>query len=261
MKLLAWTNYIWRLFATGFCFSMFGVGAILLAYCWIPMIHLLSSEMKKKDHVQYAIYLNFRFFVWLMESLGLAKFSIEGDEKLLKDRGTLLIANHPSLVDYVVITSQLKSCDNVVKASLWDNFFVKHVIQSAGYIPNKESQETFDRIKESLYSGNNLLLFPEGTRSVINQPIRLKRGAAQIAIRLKVPIRLIYITCNPRTLTKELKWYQIPNKRVNFKVVVGECIVVDKFLEEAGQLPSLAARRLTRYIEKKLTEGGQYECI
>ncbi|TNF68909.1 MAG: 1-acyl-sn-glycerol-3-phosphate acyltransferase [Gammaproteobacteria bacterium] len=253
---MKYINYIWRLFATAFAFGVFGIGALVLAYLTIPLIIICSPKNKRKYKVQHAISVNFRLFVLLMQTLGLAKFSFESKEKLLSDQSTLFIANHPSLIDYVVITSELSSCDNIVKSELWNNFFVKRVIQAAGYIANEQNEDTFNNLRLSLAYGNNVLLFPEGTRSVVNQPIQLKRGAAQIAIRLDVPIRLIYITCQPRTLTKELKWYQIPDRCVNFKVVVGEKINPQTFLNDANQLPSLAARRLTRYLEEKLTEGS-----
>ncbi|MCF6765859.1 1-acyl-sn-glycerol-3-phosphate acyltransferase [Thiotrichales bacterium 19S3-7] len=249
-------NYIWRLMATAVAFSTFGIGALVLAYITIPLIILCSDKSKVKLRVQYAISVNFRLFVLLMQTLGLANFSFEGKASLLNDKSTLFIANHPSLIDYVVITSALRNCDNIVKAKLWQNFFVKRVIQAAGYIANEQSEQTLSKISTSLASGSNILLFPEGTRSVVDQPIQLKRGAAQIAIRLNVAIRLIYITCQPRTLTKELKWYQIPDRCVDFRVVVGEKIIPQKFLDDAEQLPSLAARRLTKYLEEKLTEGS-----
>lgn len=255
-RLITGFQYGVRLFATAFAFFIFGIGALILAYITIPLILFFSKKDKQKYRVQYAIFVNFRLFVLLMQSLRLAQFSFEGKERLKEDQATLLIANHPSLIDYVVITSVLPSCDNLVKAALWDNFFIRRVIDTAGYIANRQSNETFNQIENAFKLGNNLLLFPEGTRSSVGRPITLKRGAAQIAIRLNVPIRLIYINCYPRTLTKELKWYQIPKRRVTFKVKVGEKILAENFLNEANQLPSLAARKLTRYLEKKLAEGS-----
>lgn len=252
-------QYGLRLFATAFAFFIFGIGALILAYITIPLILLFSKKDKQKYRVQYAICVNFRLFVLLMQSLRLAQFSFEGKETLKEDHGTLFIANHPSLIDYVVITSVLPYCDNLVKAALWDNFFVRRVIDAAGYITNRQSDEIFNQVENSFKLGNNLLLFPEGTRSTIGKPITLKRGAAQIAIRLNVPVRLIYINCYPRTLTKELKWYQIPKRQVTFSVKVGERILPKNFLNEANQLPSLAARQLTRYLEKKLTEGSNQD--
>ncbi|WP_440617528.1 lysophospholipid acyltransferase family protein [Cysteiniphilum sp. 6C5] len=249
-------NYLWRLIATGFCFLLFSLGGLLLGYIIIPMVLIIAKiirlKQQKKYIAQYCIYLTFRFFTATMSGLGLIRFDFIGFEKLKKDKGTLIIANHPTLIDYVSIVSKLPFCDNIVKAQLWHNRFIRRVISTAGYIPNIDPEQTFSDIKATLHAGNNLLMFPEGTRSIPNMPIQLKRGAAQIAIRANAPIRIIHLSCTPSTLAKNDKWYKIPTTKPIFTLTVKDLIDTQTILNECNQLPSVAARRLTKILQQQL---------
>ena len=249
-------NYIWRLVATGFCFFLFSFGGLLLGYIFIPfaifVAKLFKLNKQKKHIAQFCIHLTFKFFTKTMSGLGLIQYRFMGFEKLKEDKGTLIIANHPTLIDYVSIISQLSYCDNIVKASLWQNHFIRRVISSADYIPNIDPEQTFHDIKKTLQSGHNLLIFPEGTRSIPNKPIQLKRGAAQIALRAGAPIRVIYLSCIPSTLAKNDKWYKIPPTKPVFTLIVQDIIDPNALLEECNQLPSVAARRLTKILEQQL---------
>ena len=252
-------NYVWRVIATGLCFSIFGIGGLILGAVIIPVILLFIGEVHKKKAVaQHAISLSFRLFVFALSSTGLMIFKFEHLEKLKEDQGCLIIANHPTLIDYVVIVSKLSHCDTVVKEKLWHNPFMKHVIQSAGYIPNVQPEKTFEQIKETLSAGNNLLIFPEGTRTTPGEAIKLKRGAAQIVLREQCPIRVISISCLPSTLTKQNKWYQIPKIKPEFTLTVGERIDIENHIYDTSA-PSLAARNLTRYFKKTLEMGLNHE--
>ena len=169
----------------------------------------------------------------------------------------MIISNHPTLIDYVVIISKIKHCDIIVKGSLWHNLFIQKMVRVAGYIPNRQSDETFELIKNTLDKGNNILIFPEGTRSIPNQPLSLKRGTAQIAVRIQTPIRVIKITCKPITLTKQNKWYKIPPQKPRFTLEVMELIDPNEFLKNTPA-PSLAARHLTRHLKNILEEDTEH---
>lgn len=236
-------NYIWRLFATGICFSFFGIGAILLVYTVIPIVG--------KHRAKSVISTSFRLYVFMVQALGVMHFEFKNFEQLQTDKGCVIVSNHPTLLDYVLIISKLKNCNTIVKETLWKNVFMKGIIQLAGYIPNKKIDEIFVLVQDSLRTGENILIFPEGTRSVPNRPLKLKRGAAQLAVRLNAPMRVIKISCDPSTLTKRDKWYNIPAKKPLIILAVVECIDSNKFLHDTG-LPSLAARHLTQHLQNVL---------
>ena len=246
---------IWRLFATGLSFFMFSFGGAILSYIYLPLISFfIKDEEKRIKKAQFAIYVTFKMFIGMLSLLGIFRFRFEGIEKLKEDRGCIFIANHPTLIDYVSIVSHLPQCDNMVKKELWENPYYGHVVNSAGYIPNIDAEQTLERLKEIFSEGRNLLMFPEGTRTVPGVPIKLQRGAAQLAIRTDAQIRMIHIDCTPVTLTKGSKWYNIPDTKPTLKVAVGDKINTAEFLEQADGLPSLAARRLTRCLQEQLSK-------
>ena len=246
-------NYVWRIFATGFCFGCFGLGGIVMGYLIFPLVRLTTlSSVVRIRRTQYLIHLSFRFFCGMMQFLGVGRFTFIGFEKLKKDQGLIIISNHPTLIDYVVIVSRLKQCNIIVKDALWHNPYVKQVIRSAGYIPNRHSSELLALVKDSLATGNNLLVFPEGTRTVPGTEIALKRGAAQLALRLQAPVRAIKITFTESGLAKGDKWYKVPSQKMDCKVEVGTLIEPMDYLDDSD-FPSLAARKLTRHFEDVLS--------
>ncbi|MBY8045200.1 1-acyl-sn-glycerol-3-phosphate acyltransferase [Vibrio fluvialis] len=238
----------WRIFATGFCFSVFGLGGLTLSFIIIPLIRLTTREQIKREYrVQKVIRATFNFFCKLMKATGAIDYRIDGSEILKQDRNCLIVANHPSLIDYVLIASQLPQCDCLVKSAIWSNPFMKHIVKAAGYIPNETPDDLLSLCDERFERGNVLLVFPEGTRTTPGVESKLQRGAAQIAIRTERDLRVIHITVTPSFLTKQKKWYQVPDTRPFFLIEVKDKVEVAPFIEQTNN-PTSAARRLNRHL-------------
>lgn len=241
-------NYLWRLGLTGFCFILFGLGGLFLSLIAIPAISVfIQDKINRRRRVRAVIRWCFRGFFRIMHFGGVLSFNAIGLEKCKDDRGMIVVANHPSLIDVVALMMLLPNVNCIVKKSLFDNFFLKGVVRGAGYIPNDESENILLECKKSLLEGDNIIIFPEGTRTVPGEPIKLKRGAAQIAYRLGAPLRLVHIQVQPDILTKGLAWYKIPAKRALFSVQVGGVIPVEEMLSR-NLPPSIAARQITEEI-------------
>lgn len=124
--ILASLSKLWRLFATGFCFAVFGLGGMLMAAFWLPLYRIIyKDENKRKKACRYAVHLGFKGFIWLMYVVGVTKVDTSGLEKLKTLKGKIIIANHPSLIDVVVLISLIRNADCVVKQSLWQNVFTR----------------------------------------------------------------------------------------------------------------------------------------
>ncbi|NIB44223.1 1-acyl-sn-glycerol-3-phosphate acyltransferase [Pseudomaricurvus alkylphenolicus] len=245
-------NWAWRLIGTAIAFSTFGIGGLILPLIVVPTLYLLpggpgAREMRAKAALHYA----FRGFVEIMRGLGLLTYNVEQRE-LLNRPGQLILANHPSLIDVVFLIAFIKRADCVVKSSLLRNPFMIGPISVANYIANDSSEQVIELARQSLDRGNSLIVFPEGTRTTPGQPITMRRGAANIALRCNCPITPVVITCEPSTLTKDLKWYQIPERRFHVALKLQPQLPVAPYLEE--QAPSLAARQLTRFLEQYFSQ-------
>ena len=241
-------NKYWRIFATGGCFFLFGIGGLALTFVIFPLLTFSIKDEKSRElRVQKIIQRSFYLFCEVMRLSGAIDYKISGAEKLKADKNCLVVANHPSLIDYVLITSRLAQCDCLVKEAIWHNPFMKGVVKSAGYIPNANSESLLEDCAKRLNDGNVLLIFPEGTRTTPGKKSSLQRGAAQIAIKTATDLRVVDITVSPSFLTKEKKWYQVPNSRPFFHIQVKDKIKANSFLE-TQQPPSIAVRKLNKYL-------------
>ncbi|CAH1578398.1 1-acyl-sn-glycerol-3-phosphate acyltransferase [Vibrio jasicida] len=241
-------NQYWRVFATGFCFSVFGLGGLVLSFIVIPLIGLTTSDQTAKEYkVQGAIQFAFNTFCKLMKLTGAIDYKINGADIIQQDQNCLIVANHPSLIDYVLIASQLKRCDCLVKSAIWANPFMKHIVKAAGYIPNEAPDDLLTMCEERFDNGNVLLIFPEGTRTTPGVKSKLQRGAAQIAVRTQRDLRVVHITVTPSFLTKEKKWYQVPATKPFFKVEVKDKVEIEPFIKQTTS-PTIAARRLQQHL-------------
>ena len=245
-------NAGWRVLGTGFCFACFGIGGLFLGLIVIPLVTFMpGSEEACRNRVRWIISSNFKFFFGMMHYLGLVKYRVVGKEILAEDKGCLVIANHPSLIDVVSLISIYPQACCIVKKELWNNFFLKRVVSGAGYIPNDEPEKLLENCAASLARGDVLIIFPEGTRTVPGKEMELQRGAAHIALRLKCPIRTIQIRVWPSTLTKNRPWYKIPERRSDFVVTAKDFLKIDEFISETIPM-SLAARQLTRKMKENI---------
>jgi 1-acyl-sn-glycerol-3-phosphate acyltransferase len=246
----------WRVFATGLSFSMFGVGGLVLRLIVFPLLNLFVWQPRKRIVLaRGVIRAAFRAFVWLMQTLGVLRYEIVGGERLQRG-GLLVLANHPTLIDTVFLMAFIRRADCIVKGRLWNNPFTRGPVQAAGYINNDAGLDLVNDCIASLRSGNNLIIFPEGTRTSQDGAISLKRGAANIAVRGSRDVTPVIIHCEPATLGKGEKWWRVPSRRVRFRIEVRDDIAISRFIED-GVGEAIAARRLTDFLQDYFTEKVQ----
>lgn len=243
----------WRFVGTAISFSSFGIGGLLLRLVYFPLLALLvRNPQKRTRRARLAIHHAFRLFVGLMRGLGVLTYETRGLEKL--DRpGLLILSNHPSLIDVVFLISFVPNADCVVRSGLARNPFTRGPINATGYICNDSGAELIDDCIRSVKAGNNLVIFPEGTRTPLDGRMKLQRGAANIAVRGGCDITPVIIHCKPRSLSKGEAWWKIPSRRVEFTIEVLDDIPVAPFIEAAHQDAPLAARRLTDHLYEFFT--------
>ncbi|SFC30655.1 lysophospholipid acyltransferase family protein [Pseudoalteromonas denitrificans] len=235
-------NYIWRLFATVFCFLCFGIGGLFLSAVVFPLQSIvLKNTDKRKVIARKTVHYSFKFFVLLMQFLRVIDINISKISKIKNIHGQLLLANHPSLIDVVVLISIIPNADCVVKAHLFKNPFIRGVVKNTGYISNEDPEGLLADCKNTLDAGNNLIIFPEGTRTNPDNKIEFKRGAANIALRCKASITAVIIKVAPSTLTKSLPWYRIPSEKVHFTA---------KLVYNIPDLPEYDKSQTSKYVRQ-----------
>lgn len=252
--IVAKLKFSWRWCATAFSFFMFGVGGVLIPLIVVPVMYLLPGDhLVRERRGQKFIHLSFRGFIEMMRFLGVLTYNVSKLENL---RGAkLILANHPSLLDVVFLISLVPNANCVVKAGLIKNPFMRGPIKAAGYIINDgDAGDVIVAAADAFDKGHALIIFPEGTRTTPLQLIQLKRGAANVAIRTNVDITPVLITCDPTTLTKSDRWYQIPKSRMHFEIKIKEKIAVAPYLSDLNHTKGARAltQDLTTYFNKKV---------
>lgn len=256
-------DYIRRLLGTGISFAVFGVGGLLLATLVFPLVAISTWDARvRRRRCQRLIQNGFRGFVGLMRFLGVAEFRFTGLEHLEGRKPMLVLANHPTLIDVVMLISVMPQADCVVKRALWRNPFLGGVVRAAGYVSNSSPEQVVEDCSRLLQEERALVLFPEGTRTVPGQPMRFQRGAARIALRSGAVILPVTVSCEPPTLMKNAPWYRIPPRRASFHLAVHPPVQVSELTETTALPEPAAVRRLTEALQE-FFEGkmNEHECI
>lgn len=240
-------NYYWRLLATLSGFVMFGVVGILFKIVLLPYtLNPPSHDLPRQLQARRMIAKVWRFFIRYLQILGVLSVEFHGLEKLGR-AGQLVLPNHPSLLDVVILIGQVPELNCVVKRDLLNNPAMNSQIRATGYIPNYENEEMLEEITRVFDSGQSLLIFPEGTRTKMDGQIQLNRAVVSIGLRSAKIITPVVIKMSPPALKKGQPWYQIASEKMRYQIIVGEDIDPQTWLAEKP-LP-IAARRLNIYLQ------------
>ncbi len=237
MRVLKFLDYLWRLFATALSFSVFGIGGLIMGLLIFPLMFVfLRNSERRKFVARRWIGKAFGGFWEMMNVLGVLDYRIEGLEHIDSRGNQLVVANHPTLIDVVLLISVFPRANCVIKKAVTKNIFMRSVVQAADYVSNSEPEELLGSCVSYMSGGGSLLLFPEGTRTRQGQPIDFRPGAATVAMRAGVDVLPVAIECKPLFLSKELPWYFVPEERPVFTIrILAPLSASDFVLAEASE--------------------------
>ena len=232
-------------------FAVLGIGGFILATTVIPLSTVfVRDEQTQNRRAQSIVRGSFRLYVLMLQMLGVIKLEVTGGEKLSRCRGKLIVANHPTLLDIVLLMSLLPDANCVVKGELWRHPLLRPLVRTTGYIRNDcEPQVLMEKCRDTLRAGSNLIIFPEGTRSKPGELPTFQRGFAHIATLTGAEIQPITITCEPTTLIKGEPCYRIPASRPRFRIEVGDQLDTQRSLDLSSESRARGARKLVSYLE------------
>jgi 1-acyl-sn-glycerol-3-phosphate acyltransferase len=174
-----------------------------------------------------------------------ARRRANGRDRLSRVKGpVILVANHASHMDTPVILDALprRVRRKTAVAAASDKFYRRRLVawlvsllfntvpidRKGGGLTNQAAGH-LDRL---LDQGWNLLLYPEGTRSRLGRPGRVRRGAAVLAERHKLPVVPIRVTGTneampPGRVWPKLRRGKVLPKRHRIDISFGEPIFPD----------------------------------
>lgn len=205
-----------------------GLGALaLICLSWFPLALALHPLLPRKPGEwlgRQVVMRGFRLYVGILRLLCACRFDIEAIDALRDQGPMVIVANHPSLLDAVLITSRLPNAVCVMKADVMNNPLFGAGARMAGYVRNEPPLHMVLQCREALRQGAQLLIFPEGTRTpgYPANPINpLSRTAALIASRAGVPVQTLIVEFSSPYLGKGWPLWRAPSLPLTCRIRLG----------------------------------------
>lgn len=172
-------------------------------------------------------------FAYAVAQLAALKLSVkvENSEKLPQTGQYLIVSNHKSIIDPLIVEVALKDTQLfgpwISKKELYNSFFFGLFVRHAGSIllDREKSQMSgfFADTKEATSRGESIFIFPEGTRNKTDKPLcSFKEGSRIIALKNRLPILPLYIKSNANKVLKNTLADSALHQEVT--IVVGDII-------------------------------------
>lgn len=188
-------------------------------------------KLKKASTSKERIKLRLEYTKTLLEKLNI-QIEVINKDKIPKDGQYLLISNHRSIIDPLIVETALRDSriDGfwVAKKELYNSFFFGSFTRNAGSILlDREASNMssfFKASKEVVKAGHSIFIFPEGTRNKTDEPIaEFKEGSRIIALKNRLPILPVFIKTNAHDILKDA----ILNRTKNLKIEVQIGDIID----------------------------------
>lgn len=202
-----------------------GLGTLaLLCLAWLPLalpLYLLLPRRLGRPLGRTAIAAGFRLYLRVLSGCCACRFDLRELDGLPARGPLILAANHPSLLDAVLILSRLPAAACVMKASLMDNLLFGAAARLAGYLRNHPPLEMILKAREELQQGGQLLVFPEGTRTGRFPVDPCLPSIGLIARRAGVPVQTLLIEFSTPYLGKAWPLFRPPRLPLTCRIRLG----------------------------------------
>jgi 1-acyl-sn-glycerol-3-phosphate acyltransferase len=230
------------------CVLLVWLGLISLAWNGVALVLRLVVGDEAGGRIgRAAITYVYRIFWASARYSGLMHMDAESLDVLRAVPGGLVIAaNHPSMLDAMMIVARLPRSACVMKGALRRNPFLGPGASLAGYVANDRTRTMIRDSVHRLEEGCQLVVFPEGTRSPAPGQIHpFSRSIALIAQRAGVPIQTVVIETDSPYLGKGWPIWKLPPVPMMFRARPGEVF------EPAGD-PEALSQRMEEYFRREL---------
>jgi len=186
-------------------------------------------------------------------------------DQLAPIRSSVIVCNHISYLDPLLMISLFKRHKTIVKSTFFNVPVFGWVLRTAGYIPTATNPEfsslmikRVEGIKDFFAAGGNLFIFPEGTRRRGGTIGDFSKGAFNIAKSCRVPIRIVSIH-NSNRLFPQGKFRFTAHQRNTIEIqIIGS-------IEPGENADTISAKHLSRraqaIFEKELASDFFTESV
>lgn len=192
-----WVHTLKDLTITLILWGYYTIGFIILFAPFYVCFRFFSTDVTQSFQR-----LNTRFYRWffvLLRYLAPAcRWRVDPAVKTI--RGAVIVANHASYLDPILLISLFQRHTTIAKERLFHIPLYGRMLRLSGYIPSSAEGplaelmlDSMEKMPAFLSGGGNLIVFPEGTRSRDGQIGPLNTGAFKIARLCNAPIHVLYM--------------------------------------------------------------------
>jgi 1-acyl-sn-glycerol-3-phosphate acyltransferase len=247
MQIRRSSNIFWRLFEV---YSMTLGLSLFALVCLhgIPLFLLIYVLFPRRLHrpvsrrlIRFGCNLYLFLLHWLCD--------IHADRKELapldRQEALIVIANHPSLIDAVILLSCLPNACCIFKASLINNPLLGFAARMAGYVSNAEPRSMIEGAGRELQGQAHFILFPEGGRSRSLPLSPMSSACILLSKQAQVPIQTVILEFSSPYLGKDWGLFNPPLLPLHFKARLGQ-----RF--DPPQLTGPALTEIEQYFQQAL---------
>ena len=237
-------------------FAVYGLlGLLVIAGCLV-LAAGVWDRARRRVLCQGLIHRAVRGYARYTEAVGIFRVEFPEIERLRAMRGTVFTPNHATLMDATHFLARLPRLVCVMKKGIATNPFMGVSSGLAGYLPMDVGTEFIRRGRDALLAGDNLLVFPEGTRTAAAPVNRFKNGFALMASLAGAPVQTVFIETPVLFMGKHWPFWKTPPLPLPIRLTLGE-----RFHVPPGQSAKAFGAELEAYFRRELTAtaGGGVE--
>ena len=216
----------------------------MMSLTWSLVALVLYPLLSRENGVivgRAAISSVYRGFWSCAKALGLMRIDYEALDVLNDDAGLIIAANHPSMLDAMLVVARVPRGICIMRSGLMHNPFLGAGARLARYIRNDPPRGMIRSAVRNLQAGGQLVLVPEGTRTVTPPINPFRPGMTLMAHMAQVPIQTVIIESDSPYLGKGWPIWRTPEFPVVFSARLGQ-----RFAPEADHMALL--KRIETYF-------------
>jgi len=196
-------------------------------------------------------------FTWITPGW---KVKIEGKEKIKPGKAYVLVSNHQSTLDIILLYRLFVHFKWIAKQELFRVPVIGWNMTANRYIPLKRGSKASvlkmaQLSEKTLEEGSSLMIFPEGTRSETREIKGFKDGAFKIAIKTQTPVIPIVLDGTVEALPKNGIIFR--GKELFHVKILDEIPVTGLTEKDAKSLTSKVRHILIDELRKMRIEDGR----
>ena len=207
-------------FSPGYYFLLlcFGAGAVAFNIYAAIRVSFPHTE-RTRERTRAVVRSLFRMYLRMLRIPGNFQCTVDADTPPLENlRGTLVVANHPGMLDAPILFARIPRAICFFKASMHRAVVSGAGARLSGYIPNNSGVDGIRNAVDHLASGGNVIVFPEGTRSPAQALGPFHSGYGLIAKQARCPVLCLLIETNSNVLGKGQPLWGRPLLPAHFRI-------------------------------------------